>query len=93
MNSVTRDARDWVTNSTRSNFFDVIQEAKISPRQMQIIEMRFVTGLMNFQIASDRFINLKSLVFLSFLYRMLFYNAHRQHNAGGSFFMPFLGFS
>lgn len=61
MNSVTRNARDWVTNSTRSNFFDVIQEAKISPRQMQIIEMRFVTGLMNFQIASELNISEKTV--------------------------------
>lgn len=61
MNSVTRNARDWVTNSTRSNFFDVIQEAKISPRQMQIIEMRFVKGLMNFQIASELNISEKTV--------------------------------
>lgn len=70
MNSVTRNARDWVTNSTRSNFFDVIQEAKISPRQMQIIEMRFVTGLMNYQIAMRLNVSVKTLESdLRFTYR------------------------
>jgi DNA-binding NarL/FixJ family response regulator len=51
MHSVTRSAKGWLVQSTRSSFYDVIREAKLSPRQTQIVELRFVDGLMNYQIA------------------------------------------
>lgn len=51
MNIMFKCARDWLIQSSRRSFYEIIHEAKITPRQMEIIEMRFVKGLMNYQIA------------------------------------------
>lgn len=51
MNIMFKSARDWLIQSSRRSFYEIIHEAKITPRQMEIIEMRFVKGLMNYQIA------------------------------------------
>lgn len=70
MNSVTRSAKGWLVQSTRSRFYDVIREAKLSPRQMQIVELRFVDGLMNYQIAMQLNVSVKTVESdLRFIYR------------------------
>ena len=51
MNINNKNARDWLVQSSRRSFYSVLQEAKITPRQMEIAELRFVKGLMNYQIA------------------------------------------
>lgn len=51
MNIMFKSARDWLIQSSRRSFYEIIHEAKITPRQMEIIELRFVKGLMNYQIA------------------------------------------
>lgn len=46
------------------------REAKLSPRQMQIVELRFVDGLMNYQIAMRLNVSVKMLESdLRFTYR------------------------
>ena len=51
MDKINKLSRDWLINSSRHSFYEVLEEAKISPRQKQICEMRFVKGMYNFQIA------------------------------------------
>lgn len=61
MNTKNKIARDWLVQSSRRSFYDVLEEAKITPRQMQIAEMRFVQGLMNYQIAMQLNISTKTV--------------------------------
>lgn len=44
MDKINKLSRDWLINSSRHSFYEVLEEAKISPRQKQICEMRFVKG-------------------------------------------------
>lgn len=61
MNSVTKDARVRLIKSTRRTFYDVVKEAKITPRQMQVIELRYIDGLMNYQIANVLSVSTKTI--------------------------------
>lgn len=61
MNTKNKIARDWLVQSSRRSFYDVLEEAKITPRQMQVAEMRFVQGLMNYQIAMQLNISTKTV--------------------------------
>lgn len=53
MNEMLRKTREWLNCSTRRSFSAVLHEAKITPRQMQICELKFVKGLTNYQIAAE----------------------------------------
>lgn len=61
MNEVNKNARDWLIQSSRRSFYSVLEEAKITPRQMQICEMRFVKGMMNYQIAMELNVSTKTV--------------------------------
>lgn len=61
MNIFFKNARDWLIQSPRRSFYEVIHEAKITPRQMQICEMRFVKGLTNYQIAMELNLSTKTV--------------------------------
>lgn len=61
MNINNKNARDWLVQSSRRPFYSVLQEAKITPRQMEIAELRFVKGLMNYQIAMQLNISTKTV--------------------------------
>lgn len=50
MDEKKKNARDWMYQSSRRSFYDVLREAKITPRQLEICELRFVKGLFNYQI-------------------------------------------
>lgn len=51
MNEMLRRTRDWLNCSSRTSFGAVIHEAKITPRQIEICELKFIQGLTNYQIA------------------------------------------
>lgn len=53
MNEMLRKTREWLNCSTRRSFSAVLHEAKITPRQMQICELKFAKGLTNYQIAAE----------------------------------------
>lgn len=61
MNINNKNARDWLVQSSRRSFYSILQEAKITPRQMEIAELRFVKGLMNYQIAMQLNISTKTV--------------------------------
>lgn len=61
MKDCKRNTRDWLNESSRHSFFEILQEAKITPRQMQICEMKFVGGLMNYQIAMKLDVSTKTI--------------------------------
>lgn len=61
MDKDKKSSRDWLINSSRHSFYEVLQEAKISPRQFQICEMRFVKYMTNFQIAMELNISVKTV--------------------------------
>ena len=46
-----RTTRSWLISSSRSSFNSVLEEAKITPRQIEICELKFVKGMTNYQIA------------------------------------------
>lgn len=47
--------------SSKSSFYEMIDESKITPRQKQIVEMRFVKGLMNYQISMEMDVSVKTI--------------------------------
>lgn len=51
MDSCRLHVRDWLSRSMRKEFDAVILEAKLTPRQIEIIELKFVDDLKNYQIA------------------------------------------
>lgn len=51
MDTLLKNTRDWLQTSTRRSFSAVLEEAKITPRQVEICELKFVKGLTNYQIA------------------------------------------
>lgn len=61
MKELQKSVRTWLTESPRRSFYAVLQEAKITPRQMQICEMKFVEGKMNYQIAMELNISTKTV--------------------------------
>lgn len=69
MHTVTRTVKDWLIQSTRSSFDAVIREAKLSPRQVQVAEMRFIDRFMNYQIAMQLNVSTKTVESdLNFIY-------------------------
>ncbi len=61
MNADNKSARDWLLASSRRSFYDVLKEAKITPRQQEIAELRFVEGLLNYQIAMKLNVSVKTV--------------------------------
>ncbi len=61
MDEKKKSARDWLRQSTRRSFYDVLNEAKITPRQTQICELRFIKGLYNYQIGMQLNISEKTV--------------------------------
>lgn len=61
MDITNKTARDWLIQSSRRSFYEVLHEAKITPRQMQIAEMRFVKGMLNYQIGMELNISTKTV--------------------------------
>lgn len=51
MEDCRSQAREWLSQSTRKEFDAIIAEAKLTPRQMEIIEFKFIYDLKNYQIA------------------------------------------
>ena len=54
MDTCRLQARDWLSQSTRKEFEAIISEAKLTPRQIEIIELKFIHDLKNYQIAMKR---------------------------------------
>lgn len=53
MNRDRKLAKDWLRKSTRTQFYDVIQEAKLLPIQKEVIVEYFVNGKTQIQIAYE----------------------------------------
>lgn len=53
--------RHWLNASSRRAFYEVLAEAKITPRQMRICEMKFVEDMANYQIAMKLNISTKTV--------------------------------
>ena len=51
MEACRLQARDWLSQSTRKEFEAIISEAKLTPRQIEIIELKFIHDLISYQIA------------------------------------------
>lgn len=51
MDTCRSQAREWLSQSTRQEFDAIIAEAKLTPRQIEIIELKFIHDLKNYQIA------------------------------------------
>lgn len=51
METCRSQAREWLSQSTRQEFDAIIAEAKLTPRQIEIIEFKFIHDLKNYQIA------------------------------------------
>lgn len=45
MDTCRLQARDWLSQSTRKEFEAIISEAKLTPRQIEIIELKFIHDL------------------------------------------------
>lgn len=61
MNITLKNTRDWLLSSTRRSFSAVLKEAKITPRQLEICELKFVQGLTSYQIAMQMNLSVKTI--------------------------------
>lgn len=61
MNEMLRKTRDWLNCSSRTSFSAVIHEAKITPRQVEICELKFIKGMTNYQIAMEMNLSVKTI--------------------------------
>lgn len=46
-----RKARDWLNDSTKSDFFQMLEKIKLSDSDMRILDSKFIHGKSNLQIA------------------------------------------
>lgn len=61
MNILLKNTRDWLQASTRRSFSAVLEEAKITPRQVEICELKFIKGMTNYQIATELNVSVKTV--------------------------------
>lgn len=61
VNITLKNTRDWLLSSTRRSFSAVLMEAKITPRQLEICELKFVKGLTSYQIAMEMNLSVKTI--------------------------------
>lgn len=61
MNILLKNTRDWLQASTRRSFSAVLEEAKITPRQVEICELKFIKGMTNYQIAAKLNVSVKTV--------------------------------
>lgn len=61
MDKENKISRDWLINSSKHSFYEVLDEAKISPRQLKICELKFIKGMANFQIAWELNVSQKTV--------------------------------
>ena len=50
-----------VTSFNARSFSAVLEEAKITPRQVEICELKFVKGMTNYQIAAELNVSVKTV--------------------------------
>lgn len=51
MHDERRKARDWLNDCTKSVLFQMLEEIKLSDNDMKILDMKFIHGYSNVQIA------------------------------------------
>lgn len=51
MHDERRKARDWLNDCTKSVLFQMLKEIKLSDNDMKILDMKFIHGYSNVQIA------------------------------------------
>lgn len=61
MNIQLKNTRDWLQTSTRRSFSAVLEEVKITPRQIEICELKFTKGMTNYQIAMQMNVSVKTV--------------------------------
>ena len=61
MDTLLKKTRDWLQDSTRRSFSAVLEEAKITPRQVEICELKFIKGMTNYQIAAELNVSVKTV--------------------------------
>lgn len=61
MDTLLKNTRDWLQASTRRSFSAVLEEAKITPRQVEICELKFIKGMTNYQIAAELNVSVKTV--------------------------------
>ena len=52
MDDKRKKARQWLMESTYDEFQRFVDKAKLTPRQIQIIKLKIVDNLLNYQVAS-----------------------------------------
>ena len=52
MDNKRKKARQWLMESTYDEFQRFVEKAKLTPRQIQIIKLKIVDNLLNYQVAS-----------------------------------------
>lgn len=46
-----RKAREWLNGASLPNFREIVREAKIADEDLEILDLKFIHGLSNVQIA------------------------------------------
>lgn len=78
MDTLLKNTRDWLQTSTRRSFSAVLEEAKITPRQVEICELKFVKGLTNYQIAMQLNVSVKTVdKELNTAYKQMYYHSFK----------------
>lgn len=53
MLSIRRKVRQWLHCSSRTDFKNIVNEAKIPDEDMKVLDMKFVHGMSNVQISME----------------------------------------
>lgn len=53
MNSIKRRTRDWLRKATRRPFYEVVEEAMLTPEQVKFLTMKYGGGLRYKEIAAQ----------------------------------------
>lgn len=53
MHESRRKARDWLNDSTKGDFYQMLEQVKLSDDDIQILDEKFIHGKSNVQIAQS----------------------------------------
>lgn len=61
MDKKRKDARRWLVNSTEEEFESFINKAKLTPRQTEVLKLKIIKNLLNYQIAAKLSVSIETV--------------------------------
>lgn len=64
MHGIRRKVREWLIGSSRIDFKHIVEDAKITDEAMQILDLKFIHGMSNIQIADKCHCSLEKINYI-----------------------------